>query len=223
VRWPGESDEYRRARDELLQSEIDLRRREEAVAAQRRALPLGGEVPQDYMFDGADGEVRLSELFADGKDTLFLYSFMFIPDGDGDPLGAACPSCTSIIDSMDGAARHLTQRINFAVSAKVPIDRFQGHARTRGWRHARLLSSARSTYTRDYNAESEDGAQWPIASVFVRHDATIRHFWSSELFDAATDPGQHPRHVDFMWPMWATLDRTPEGRGSDWGPQLEYT
>jgi len=222
MRWPRESDEYRRARDELLQAEIDLRRQEEALAAQRRALPLGGAVPEDYAFDGADGEVRLSELFADGNDTLFIYSFMFIPDENGDPLGAACPSCTSIIDSVDGAARHLMQPINFAVSAKVPIERFLAHAQTRGWRHARLLSSARSTYNRDYNAESEDGAQLPIASVFVRRDATIRHFWSSELFGARPEPGQNPRHVDFMWPLWAVLDRTHEGRGTDWGPRLEY-
>jgi len=31
------------------------------------------------------------------------------------------------------------------------------------------------------------------------------------------------RHVDFMWPLWNILDRTPEGRGSDWGPRLEYS
>jgi predicted dithiol-disulfide oxidoreductase (DUF899 family) len=51
---------------------------------------------------------------------------------------------------------------------------------------------------------------------------TIRHFWSSELAGAPTDPGQYPRHVDFMWPLWAMLDRTPEGRGTGWRPQLEY-
>jgi predicted dithiol-disulfide oxidoreductase (DUF899 family) len=222
MRWPNESDEYRRARDELLTSELELRRREEAVAAQRRALPLGGEVPEDYVFDGGDGPVRLSELFADGKDTLFLYNFMFIPVGRGDPLGSACPSCTSIIDAIDGTAPHLTPQINFAVVAKAPIERFLAHGKSRGWRHARLLSSASNTFKVDYNAESPDGAQTPIASVFTRHDGTIRHFWSSELFDAPTEPGQHPRHVDFMWPLWAMLDRTPEGRGTDWQPQLEY-
>jgi predicted dithiol-disulfide oxidoreductase (DUF899 family) len=33
--------------------------------------------------------------------------------------------------------------------------------------------------------------------------------------------GLHPRHVDFMWPVWAMFDRTPEGRG-DWNPALDY-
>jgi predicted dithiol-disulfide oxidoreductase (DUF899 family) len=222
MRWPNESHDYRRARDDLLKSEVELRRMEEAVAAQRRGLPPGGEVLQDYLFDGADSSVHLSELFADGKDTLFLYNFMFIPDGQGDPLGSACPSCTSIIDAIDGTALHLTQPINFAVIAKVPIERFLAHGKSRGWLHARLLSSANNTFKADYNAESPDGAQWPIATVLTRSNGTIRHFWSSELFDAPTDPGQHPRHVDFMWPLWAMLDRTPEGRGTDWHPQLEY-
>jgi predicted dithiol-disulfide oxidoreductase (DUF899 family) len=221
MRLPGESAEYRRARDELLAAEIALRRQTEAVAAQRRALPLGGEVPIDYEFDGVDGPTRLSELFADGKDTLFLYSFMFLPTDD-DPLGRPCPSCTSIIDSIDGAAQHVTQRINFAVSAKAPIEQFHAHARTRGWQHARLLSSVGSTYNRDYGAETDSGAQLPIATVFVRRDGRIHHFWSSELFDAARDEGQHPRHVDFMWPVWAIFDHVPDGRGTDWEPALEY-
>ena len=104
----------------------------------------------------------------------------------------------------------------------MPIERFLAHGKSRGWRHPRLLSSANNTFKADYNAESPDGAQWPIATVLTRSDGTIRHFWSSELFDAPTDPGQHPRHVDFMWPLWAMLDRTPEGRGTDWHPQLEY-
>ena len=73
VRFPGESDDYRQAREELLEAEIDLRRRTEAVAAKRRALPPGGAVPEDYRFeevaDGGGG-VRFSELFEAGRDTL---------------------------------------------------------------------------------------------------------------------------------------------------------
>ena len=191
------------------------------MAAQRRALPLGGEVPTDYVFDGVDGSVRLSQLFADGKDTLFLYSFMFIRAGD-DPLGSACPHCTSIIDAIDGEAQHVTQRINFAVSGKAPIAQFAAHGTARGWRHTRLLSSAGNTYNHDYGAEGVDGSQFPLATVFVRRDGRIHHAWSSELFDAPTEPGQHPRHVDFLWPLWAIFDVIPDGRGTDWEPKLRY-
>ncbi len=227
ARFPGESDEYRQARNDLLRAEIELRRQTERVAAQRRGLPLGGELPEDYVFEewddasGASREVRLSELFGD-KDTLFLYSFMFIPGPQGLPLEQGCPSCTSIIDAVDGELPHITQRLSFAVVAKPPVAHFRAHAQARGWRNARLLSTANTTYNRDYLAEAPDGSQLPMATVFSRSNGSIHHFWSSELFLAPTDPGQHPRHVDFLWPVWAVFDRTPEGRGTDWHPQLAY-
>src|SRR5690242_19992370 len=119
MRFPGESDGYREAREELLRAEIELRRQVEAVAAQRRELPLGGEVPTDYAFQewnpstGLPRAVNLSELFAPGKDTLFLYSFMFKPGPNG-PLTEPCQLCTSIIDGIDGAVPHIEQRISFA-------------------------------------------------------------------------------------------------------------
>jgi predicted dithiol-disulfide oxidoreductase (DUF899 family) len=224
-RFPGESDEYRRARDELLKAEVDLRRQIESVAALRRELPLGGPVPTDYEFeewDAAAGprRVRLSELFGD-KDTLFLYSFMVVASEQALPFVGPCPSCTSIIDGIDGAVPHITQRIAFAVAAKPPIQDFRKHGESRGWRHARLLSAAPSAYSRDYGGEDENGFQWPIANVFVRRDDGIRHFWSSELWWVGHDESQGPRHVDFMWPVWMVFDRTPEGRGT-WLPQLEY-
>jgi predicted dithiol-disulfide oxidoreductase (DUF899 family) len=224
-RFPGETDEYREARNALLRDEMDLRRKIEAVAARRRALPLGGVVKSDYVFDasspGARGfkSVRLSELFAPGKDTLFIYNFMFPESVDSD---TPCPTCTSIIDAVDGASRHLVQRINFAVVAKAPIERFRAHGNGRGWRHALLLSSAGNTFNRDYHAEDPNGQQWPLAHVFARRGGRIHHVWSSELWFAEYDPGQHARHVDFMWPMWHIFDTTPEGRGPDWMPQLEY-
>lgn len=226
-RFPGESQEYRHARDELLRAEMQLREQIERVAAQRRELPLGGDVPEDYGFtewdagSGATRQVRLSELFGE-KDTLYLYSFMIVAREQGLPFEGPCPSCTSIIDAIDGELPHITQRMAFAVAAGAPIERFREHAASRGWRHARLLSSAGSSYSRDYGAEDVDGGQWPLATVFLRRDGRIHHFWSSELWFAQREDGQGPRHVDFMWPLWAVLDRTPEGRDPDWGPALTY-
>jgi predicted dithiol-disulfide oxidoreductase (DUF899 family) len=123
---------------------------------------------------------------------------------------------------VDGAALHISQRINIAAVAPAPIARFRAHGRKRGWRNIRLLSSAKTTYARDYNAVTEDGSPLPIASVFARKGKKIHHVWSSELFYMTPDAGQDMRHVDFMWPLWHVLDRTPEGRGKDWGPELEY-
>jgi predicted dithiol-disulfide oxidoreductase (DUF899 family) len=224
-KFPGETADYRRARNRLLKSEVELRRQIESVAAQRRKLPLGGEVPEDYVFEelpvGAKEvkKVRLSELFQPGKDTLFLYNFMFPESVDS---MTPCPSCTSIMDGVDGAARHVIHRINFVAVAKAPIEKFRSHARKRGWRHLRLLSSANNSFNAAYRAEAPNGQQFPLAHVFVRRGKKIRHFWSSELWFAGADPGQDMRHVDFIWPVWSILDTAPKGRGKSWSPQIKY-
>ena len=90
VHFPGESGEYRRARNELLEAEAELRRLNEQVAAQRRALPAGGLIREDYVFESAvDGSnVRLSELFAPGKNSLVIYNMMF-PRWSQDPRASA--------------------------------------------------------------------------------------------------------------------------------------
>lgn len=217
ARFPGESPEYRAARGRLLEAEAELRRQTEAVAAMRRKLPPGGPVSEDYEFEGADGPVRLSELFASDQDTLVVYSFMYGPQ-----MERACPSCTSILDSLDGAAPHLEQRVSLAVVARSGLPRILDHARERGWRNLRLLSSAGNDYNPDYLAETTEGAQMPMLNVFRRDNGEVRHFWGTELLQAPWEPGQEPRHVDFIWPIWNVLDATPGGRGTDWGPSLSY-
>ncbi len=223
--FPNESIDYRVARNQLLQQEIELRRVTEAVAEARRELPPGGIVPQDYVFqqagpDGTSTEVSLSELFVRGKDTLVIYNFMFPRSLDDE---GPCPHCTSMLDALDGAAQHITQRVNFAVVAKAPVSRILAHAHQRGWRGLRLLSSAGNTYNRDYFGEDAEGAQRPMLNVFRREGEVIRHFWGSELLDAPTEPGQDPRHVDSIDPQWNLFDFTPEGRGTDWYPELSYS
>lgn len=223
--FPGESAEYRAARERLLSREVELRRLTEAVAAARRALPPGGVVPEDYVFDGrgddgTDTEVRLSELFESGKDTLFVYSMMFprAPDED-----LPCPSCTQFLDSFDGVAEHAAQRINVAVVAKAALPRLLAHAESRGWRRMRLLSSATNTFNRDYHGETDDGSQQlPMLNVFHRDDGVVRHVWGSELLYEPPDDGQDPRHGDTIDPLWNLFDLTPDGRGSDWHPALDY-
>ncbi|MGH8307442.1 MAG: DUF899 family protein [Gammaproteobacteria bacterium] len=221
-RFPGETPAYRKARDKLLKEEIALRRHIESVAAQRRKLPLGGEVSEDYVFEGVDElmgvrRVRLSELFAPGKDTLVIYNFMY-----GPAMERPCPSCTSILDALDGNAVSVSQRVNLAVVAKSPLPRILAFAQERGWRRLRLLSSAGNTYNRDYFGEGPDGKQWPMLNVFVKRNGRIRHYWASELMFAKPEKGQHPRHVDMIWPLWNLFDTTPEGRGTDWYPKLNY-
>jgi predicted dithiol-disulfide oxidoreductase (DUF899 family) len=226
IGFPGESAEYRAARDLLLQQEIELRRAMEDVAAARRALPPGGPIPEDYVFHGeGPADVRLSDLFAPGKDSLAIYSFMFPRDPNDDrpgPPDGPCASCTALLDQLEGVVDHATQLINFAVVAKSPLPPVLAFARERGWRRLRLLSSADNTYNRDYRAETPEGHQRPMLNVFHRDGDTIRHFWGSELFYAPTDPDQDPRHVGTLEPFWNLLDLTREGRPVDFDEQISY-
>jgi predicted dithiol-disulfide oxidoreductase (DUF899 family) len=225
VAFPNESAEYRAARDRLLEREIELRRAMEEVAAARRELPAGGPVPEDYAFTGVDGEVRLSQLFAPGKDSLVIYSFMFPRDPGDDRAGfrdGPCASCVALLDQLDGAAEHAAQLVNFAVVAKAPVAPLLAFAEQRGWRRLRLLSSSGSDYNRDYHGETADGDQRPMLNVFHRDADAIRHFWASELFYAPTERGQDPRHVGVLEPWWNMLDLTPEGRPAEWDEQLAY-
>jgi predicted dithiol-disulfide oxidoreductase (DUF899 family) len=239
ITFPGESGEYRAARDRLLDQEIELRRAMEALAAARRELPPGGRVPHDYTFQGAaaDGapiDVRLSELFSPGKDSLVIYNFMFPRDPHEDSPGpdsgetarlplaeGPCPSCTALLDQLDGAAEHASQHIALAFVAKAPLPRLVTFGRERGWQRLRLLSSANNTYNRDYYGETADGAQRPMLNVFRRDPKAIRHFWGSELLYAPTDHGQEPRHVGTLEPLWNLFDLTAEGR-PDWYEQFSY-
>jgi predicted dithiol-disulfide oxidoreductase (DUF899 family) len=225
ISYPGESAEYRAARDRLLEREIELRREMETLAEERRALPPGGAVPEDYVFGGAEGKVRLSELFAPGKDSLAIYSFMFPRDPGDDRPGrpdGPCASCVALLDQLDGTALHVAPKMNFAVVAKAPAEELLAFGAERGWRHLRLVSSHGTTYNRDYNAETAAGHQRPILNVFHRDGDTVRHFWGSELFYAPAEPGQDPRHVGTLEPSWNMFDLTREGRDRDWDEQLDY-
>jgi predicted dithiol-disulfide oxidoreductase (DUF899 family) len=215
--FPNESDSYRQARDALLAAEVDLRRRLEAVAAMRRALPPGGVVREDYVFEEGDEArpVRLSELFG-GHDTVVAYCYMYGPNMD-----EPCPSCSSMLDSLDGDVAPITQNVGLAIIARSQIGRLLSFARQRGWRNLRLLSSANNSFHPDYFGETAEGQQRPMLNVFTRKDGTIRHAYGTELAYAPRDPGQEPRHIDLIWPLWGLLDFTPDGRGA-FHPRLRY-
>lgn len=214
VRIPNESVDYRHARNALLAEEIELRRHIERVAEQRRALPPGGTVPKDYVLVGERGPVSFSSLFGD-KQTLAVYSYMYGPQRE-----QPCPMCTSLMAAWDGEAPDVEQRIALVMVARSPIERLLAVKKERGWQHLKLYSDLDGAFTRDYvSADDEDV---PGFNVFTRRDGSIRHFWSGEMGSITADPGQDPRGAPDLMPLWTILDSTPEGRGSDWYPSLNY-
>ena len=212
--FPNESAAYRAARNALLAEEIELRRHLERVAAQRRALPPGGEIPQDFAFTSETGAVRLSQLFGN-KNTLMIYSMMFGPQRK-----SPCPSCTSFLTSWNGTAINLRERVAIAVTGRSPIERLQEYKKQRGLTNLPFFSDTSGEYTRTY-VNSED-ADVPGFSIFTRHNGTIRHFYSGEMSGEMADPGQDPRGAPDLDPLWSLLDLTPEGRDPHWYPKLDY-
>lgn len=214
VRFPNESYAYRQARDVLLAEEIELRRQIERVAKHRRALPPGGEVVRDFQFVGEHGPVSFADLFGD-KQTLAVYSWMFGPQRE-----RPCPMCTSLLSAWDGEVLDVEQRIALVVVARSPLERLVAFKNERRWNDLKVFSDMSGDYTRDY--VSADDADVPAFNVFTRRDGTTRHFWSGEMGSATADPGQDPRGAPDLMPLWTILDSTPEGRGTDWYPALEY-
>jgi len=220
----AESDEYRRLRNELLEAETALKDQRERVAALRRSLPLGAPVPADYVFregpadlaDESPGglrDVRLSELFAPGKDELIVIHLMFGAEDE-----KACPMCTMWADGYDAVAPHVGDKVNFVLVAKADVGKLRAWGRGRGWRHLRLLSSHDNHFNRDLQVESATGGQKPAVSVFVRGaGGEIRHAYTTE---AALAPGHH-RGIDPFTPVWNLFDLLPSGRGS-WMPRFSY-
>lgn len=216
VRIPNESAAYRAARTALLAEEIELRRHIERVAAQRRALPAGGEVRGDYRFEGEEGPVDFAGLFKD-KPTLVAYSYMFGPERE-----RPCPMCTNLLGAWEGNAADIGQQASLVVIARSPIERLVAWKRERGWKGLRLYSDLTGAYSRDYFGLLPDGSEIPAMNVFTRRDGTIRHFWSGEMGGATADPGQDSRGAPDPAPLWMVLDLTPEGRPADWYPRLDY-
>jgi predicted dithiol-disulfide oxidoreductase (DUF899 family) len=211
---PNETAEYRAARNALLAEEIDLRRHIERVAAQRRALPRGGKIAKNYDLISETGPSRFADLFGD-KNTLMVYSMMYGPQRK-----EPCPMCTSFLSGWNGIAVNLRNRVAIAVTARSPIERLVEYKRHRGFINLPFASDPSGDYTRTY--VSADDADVPGFSVFTRRDGVVQHFYSGEMSGAMADPGQDPRGAPDLDPLWLMLDLTPEGRGTNWYPKLDY-
>jgi predicted dithiol-disulfide oxidoreductase (DUF899 family) len=221
VKIQNESEPYRALRNQLLEAEIALKNQTEHVAVLRRQLPPGPQVTTDYVFregptdlsDSAPShfrDVRLSQLFSPGKDSLIVDHMMWAP---ADQL--PCHMCNMWADGYSSVAPHLNNKVNFVLVAKVELARLREWGRRRGWGQMRLLSSHDNN--RDYFVEDEAG-QRPAVSVFRRDAAGNIYFtYTTEM----SRGNGHHRGIDPFSPVWNLLDLLPEGR-ENWMPRHFY-
>ena len=215
--FPGESDDYAKAREALLAEEIEVRRHLTRLAEQRQALPPGPVVEADYRFvDGNGEEVTLLDLFGD-HDTLITYFWMYGPHRE-----RPCPMCTNFLGGANGNANDVKQRAAFKILGRSPVERQRAFAVERGWRDLEFVQTVGDDYANDLGLLDDEGNESPALVVYQKDGDQVRLFWSAEMPAEAADPGQDPRTAPDVAPLWLLLDLTPEGRGTDFYPRVEY-
>jgi predicted dithiol-disulfide oxidoreductase (DUF899 family) len=229
----GTREEWRAAREALLEREKEHTRVGDELAKERRELPWV-PVEKDYRFDTQGGERTLAELF-DGRSQLLVYHFMFGPSYE-----AGCPTCSSMADGINAVLPHLHARdVTFMLVSQAPIETLRAYRRRMGWTIP-WVSSARTDFNLDlgYSSSEEQTREWvepvldqlpPIAARNARETGTDIVGYLTEVFGFTSfvlDDGTvyHTyattgRGVEFLMPYYGILDRAPKGR--DEGPEFQ--
>ena len=192
--------EWQAARDELLVKEKEATRARDALAAERRRLPMV-RIDKDYVFEGADGKRRLLELF-DGRRQLILYHFMFAPGVEGWP-DAGCPGCSMVVDQLGHPAHLHVRDTSYAAVSVAPLEKIERYRQRMGWTFP-WYSSEASDFNRDFGLSTNQGETYGL-SVFLRDgDEVYRTYFTDG------------RGVETLGPIWQFLDITPFGRQETW-------
>lgn len=194
--------EWQQARDALLAREKALTRARDALAAERRRLPMV-KVANHYVFEGSDGQPTLLDLF-EGRRQLLLYHFMFAPGVSGWP-SAGCPGCSMFLDNIGQFTPvHLRARgISLAVVSRAPLANIEAYRKRMSWPH-RWVSSASNTFNADFGLTTAEGELHGL-SVFLRDgNEVFRTYFTSQ------------RGCEALGNVWGLLDATPYGRQEVW-------
>jgi predicted dithiol-disulfide oxidoreductase (DUF899 family) len=192
--------EWKQARKRLLAKEKAATHASDALAAERRRLPMVA-VDRDYVFTGPRGKVSLLDLF-EGRSQLILYHFMYAPGVSGWPA-AACPGCSMLVDQVGHLAHFHARDTSFCLVSRAPLARIRAYKKRMGWTIP-WVSSSGSTFNKDFGLTTEDGETFGL-SVFLRDDDRVYHTYFTD-----------GRGVETLGSVWTYLDLTPLGRQEEW-------
>jgi len=196
--------EWQAARDELLVKEKNATRARDALAAERRRLPMV-RIDKDYVFDGPEGAAGLLDLFG-GRRQLIVYHFMFGPNQD-----EGCSGCSMFVDNIGHLAHLRARDTSLALVSRAPLARIEPFKERMGWT-VPWFSSFGSDFNHDFGVspesprptEYQDGETFGL-SVFIRDgDSIFRTYYTDG------------RGVEALGSNWTFLDLTPLGRQEDW-------
>ena len=192
--------EWQAARDKLLIKEKQATRARDALAAERRRLPMV-RIDKDYVFDGPDGKASLLDLF-DGRRQLIVYHFMFAPGVEGWPT-AGCPGCSQFVDNIGHLAHLHARDASLVLVSRAPLANLQRYQARMGWRIP-WFSSAGSDFNTDFGLTSDAGETFGLSVFFRDGDRVLRSYFTTG------------RGVEALGSVWTFLDLTPLGRQEDW-------
>jgi predicted dithiol-disulfide oxidoreductase (DUF899 family) len=192
--------EWQAERDKLLIKEKAATRVRDALAAERRRLPMV-RLDKDYMFEGDRGSTRMVDLF-ESRRQLVLYHFMFAPGVERWPSGA-CSGCSWYVDNV-GNLSHLHARdTSFVMVSRAPLENIQLYKKRMGWT-VPWFSSNGSDFNVDFGVTTGQGES-SGTSVFLRDvDTLYRTYFTTGRGD------------EMLGGFWSFLDLTPFGRQETW-------
>jgi predicted dithiol-disulfide oxidoreductase (DUF899 family) len=187
--------EWRGARDDLLVKEKEATRALDALAAERRRLPIVA-IEKEYELEGPDGKVRFADLF-DGRPQLIVYHFMFAPGED------PCTGCSSFTDNIADLTHLRVRDTSFALISRAPYEEIRAFKERMGWT-VPWYSSYGSDFNYDFRVSSDRGEMFAL-SVFLRDGEKVYRSYVTSS-----------RGVDRLRLDFNLLDLTPFGRQEEW-------
>jgi predicted dithiol-disulfide oxidoreductase (DUF899 family) len=192
--------EWQAARDKLLAKEKEHMRAGDALAAERRRLPMV-RIEKDYVFEGPDRKASLLDLF-DGRRQLVLYHFMFAPGVEGWP-DAGCPGCSMMVDQFGHLAHLHARDTSLAVVSLAPLEKIEAYRKRMGWTFP-WYSSAGTDFNKDFGLSTPQGETFGLSAFLRDGDEVYRTYFTTQ------------RGVEWIGPVWSFLDVTPLGRQEEW-------
>jgi predicted dithiol-disulfide oxidoreductase (DUF899 family) len=195
-------EEWLAARNALLVKEKALTRAKDALAAERRRMPMA-RVEKDYVFAAPSGNVSLLDLF-EGRQQLLLYHFMFAPGVNGWPT-AGCPGCSMFTDNIGQfTPSHLKARgVSLALVSRAPLANIEAYRKRMSWTH-RWVSSEHNSFNVDFGITTPEGENHGLSVFLHDGDAIYRTYFTSQ------------RGTEVLGNIWGFLEATPYGRQETW-------
>ena len=204
-------EDWLEARRALLAEEKRFTEQRDALTAKRRALPWV-KLDANYVFDGPDGKVSLSDLF-EGRSQLVVYHFMFAPESEW-----GCKSCSFWADHFDGAIPHLKARdTSFVAISRAPVEKLQRQAGRLGWTFP-WVSSGANSFNYDFAVSFETNADGKAMYNYARQQVPFKDLQGMSVFAKGEDGSiyhtysTYGRGQDIVNGAYNILDMTPKGR-----------